>query len=78
MKQPDTQELNRHIGQLFSESLKVSNPVQMLHIIREKMNARGYQCFDKGDILQELGQLQSIMGKLNNEMLRIHELLKQS
>jgi len=78
MKQPDTKELNRHIGQLFSESLKASNPVQMLHLIREKMNARGYQYFDKEDILQELGQLQHIIGNLNSEMLHIHDLLKQS
>ncbi|MFZ4863243.1 hypothetical protein ACL9RF_13785 [Sphingobacterium sp. Mn56C] len=77
MKQPDTQELNRHIGQLFSESLKVSSPVQMLHTIREKMNARGYQYFDKEDILNELGQLQRIMGALNSEMLHIYELLKK-
>lgn len=72
-----TEELNRHIGQLFSQSLKVSSPVQMLHLIREKMNTRGYQSFDKEDILCELGQLQKIMGKLNGEMLRIHDLLKQ-
>jgi hypothetical protein len=71
-------ELHRYIGQLFSESLKVNQPVQMLHIIREKMNARGYQGFDKEDILQELGQLQSIINRLNSEMLRIHDLLKQS
>jgi len=69
--------LNRHMGQLFSESLKVSNPVQMLHIIREKMNARGYQCFDKEDILNELGQLQRIVGELHSKMLCIHDLLKQ-
>lgn len=77
MKQPDITELNRYLGQLFSESLKVSNPVQMLHLIREKVNARGYQPFDREDILQELGQLQRTMGRLNSEMLRIHDLLKQ-
>lgn len=71
------EELSHHLGQLFSESLKVSSPVQMLHIIREKVNARGYQSFDKGDILQELGQLQHILAKLNSEMLHIHDLLKQ-
>ena len=42
-------ELQRYIGQLFSESLKISSPIQMLHIIREKMNTRGYQSFDKAD-----------------------------
>lgn len=72
------QHLNTEIGQLFSQSLKLSSPIQMLHAIREKMNARGYQHFDKEDILLELGQLQHIMGELNSEMLRIHDLLKQS
>lgn len=76
-KEPDTHKLHRHIGQLFSESLKVNGPVQMLHIIREKMNARGYQNFDKEDILCELGQLQRITGQLNSEMLHIYDLLKQ-
>jgi uncharacterized Rmd1/YagE family protein len=77
MKKTDTQQLQQHIGQLFSESLKVSSPVQMLHLIREKMNARGYRSFDREDILQELGRLQHLMGKVNSEMLRIHDLLKQ-
>jgi hypothetical protein len=74
---PDTEELNRYMGQLFSQSLKVSSPVQMLHTIREKITARGYQSFDKEDILNELGQLQSIMGKLHGEMLRIHDILQK-
>lgn len=77
MKKPDTQELTGYLGQLFSQSLRVSNPVQTLHTIREKLHARGYQHFDKEDILCELGQLQRIMGELNSEMLRIHDLLKQ-
>ncbi len=74
----NTEDLNKYIGQLFSESLKVSIPVQMLHMIREKINARGYQHFDKEDILCEMGQLQRIMGQLHTEMLRIDDLLKQS
>jgi hypothetical protein len=74
----NTQALQQHIGRLFSESLKLSNPVGMLHLIREKVNARGYQPFDKEDILQELGQLQHIMGKLHGELLHIHDLLKQA
>jgi hypothetical protein len=72
-----TEELNRYIGQLFTESLKISSPVGMLHTIREKLNTRGYQSYDKEDILLELGHLQKIMGQLNSEMLRIHDLLKQ-
>ncbi len=75
MKKPE--ELNKSIGRLFSESLKVSSPVGMLHIIREKINERGYQHYDKEDILCELGRLEHIMGELHGEMLRIDDLLKQ-
>lgn len=76
MNQTHTQALQKHLGRLFSESLKVSHPVAMLHLIREKMNARSCQRFDQEDILQELGQLQHNLRELNSEMLRIHELLK--
>ncbi len=72
-----TNELHKHIGALFSESLKVSSPVQMLHTIREKINTRGYQHFDKEEILDELGQLQKIMGRLNSEMLQLRRFCKQ-
>ena len=67
---PDLQQLNKHIDKLFIESLKVSSPIHMVYLIREKMNDRGYQQPDKGDILSELGQLQRTMGKLNSEMLK--------
>ena len=77
MNTENTQKLHDRLGQLFSESLKVSNPLGMLHLTREKMGARGYQRFDKEDILQELGQLQRIIGQLNSQMLSIYELLKK-
>lgn len=70
-------ELNKCIGTLFSTSLKLSNPISQLHLIREKITARGYQSFDKEDIMSELGRLQHIAGELHGEMLRIHDLLKQ-
>jgi hypothetical protein len=70
-------QLNQQIGQLFSQSLKISSPIQMLHIIREKINYRDYQPFDKEDILNELGQLQKIMAQIHNNMLQIDEILKQ-
>jgi hypothetical protein len=70
-------ELNKHIGALFSVSLKITGPVSQLHLIREKMAARGYQPFDKADIMSELGSLQHIAGELHGEMLRIHDLLKK-
>lgn len=77
-KQPSTtQQLNTCIGQLFSQSLKLSRPVESLHSIREKIQARGYQAFDKADILGELGQLQKLLSQLNSHMLQIDDLLKQ-
>lgn len=77
MNKPDLQELNKHIDKLFIESLKVSSPMHMVYLIRAKMNKRGLQQPDKGDILSELGQLQRTMGRINSEMLAIHDLLKK-
>jgi hypothetical protein len=75
MKTPD--ELNRHIGMMFIHSFRISSPIGMLHVIREKIGERGYQNFDTGDILKELGLLQKIMTDINNEMLQIHNLIKK-
>ena len=74
----NTTELTRHLGELFNSSLKVSAPLQMLHVIREKLSARGYREFDKASILKEMGRLQKIMGDLHSEMLEIDELLRKS
>jgi hypothetical protein len=70
-------ELHRRIGSLFGVSLKIASPVSQLHLIREKIAARGYQPFDKEDIMGELGKLQHIAGELHSEMLRIDDLLKK-
>lgn len=70
-------ELNQRIGSLFSVSLKIASPVSQLHLIGEKIAARGYQSFDKEDIMGELGKLQRIAGELHWEMLRIDDLLKK-
>lgn len=77
MKENPTQ-LKKNLGQLFIHSLKISSPLSQLQIIREKIESRGYQSFDKSDILSELGSLQQIMRELNNTMLIIHDQLKQS
>jgi hypothetical protein len=73
-----TTEIKKHLGQLFLKSLNISSPLCQLQIIREKLEARGLQSFDKEDILGELGSIQHTMRELNSEMLRIHDLLKQS
>lgn len=67
----------QHIGNLIAVSFRLTNPLSQLHLMREKISARGYQSFDKADIMDELGRLQHITGELHGEMLRIHDLLKQ-
>ncbi len=71
-----TKELNQQISQLLSESLKLMTPVQMLNTIREKVEHRGLQPFDKADILNELGSLQQRLGKLHSQMVSIHDTLE--
>ena len=70
--------LSQHIGSLMMISFKITNPVSQLHMIREKIMVRGYQSFDKSDIIDELGRLQHIEGELHAEMLRIHDLLTKT
>jgi len=72
-----TTELKKHLGQLFIRSLALSHPLYLLQNIREKLETRKLQNFDKEDILGELGSIQHTMRELNSEMLRIHDLLKQ-
>lgn len=77
MKPEDQQRLERYLGQLFSESLGVSQPVAMLHIIREKLSDGGYQSFYKPEIVDELGRLQHCLHQVHQRMLSIAELLKE-
>ena len=71
------QRLSQHIGNLISIGFRLSNPMSQLLLIREKISVRGYQFFDKPDIMDELGRLQHIAGELHSEMLHIQDLLKQ-
>lgn len=71
-----TKTLNQQISQLLSESLKVLSPVQSLNTIREKVEQRGLQAFDKQDILSELGALENTLGKLHRRMVQIHDTLE--
>jgi len=73
-----TTELKKHLSKLFEQSLRISSPLYQLEMIRQKLEARSLQSFDKEDILGELGSIQHTMNLLNSEMLRIHDLLKQS
>lgn len=75
--QEKTTQLKKHLGQLFLKSMNLFARLYQLQIIREKIEARKLQSFDKEDILNELGSIQHSMRELNSEMLRVHDLLKQ-
>ncbi|MBX9853171.1 MAG: hypothetical protein K2X86_15615 [Cytophagaceae bacterium] len=72
-----TTELKKHLSKLFEKSLRISAPLHMLEMTRQKLEERSLQSFDKEDILNELGSIQHTMRELNSEMLRIHDLLKK-
>ncbi|MEM9337250.1 MAG: hypothetical protein AAGA66_00865 [Bacteroidota bacterium] len=77
MKEESTDALSSHLGRLFSDSLRIHDPVSMLHLIREKIHATSYKPFYKQEILDELGRLQRLTRELNSDMLRIFELLQK-
>jgi hypothetical protein len=69
--------LKKYLGQLFMQSLNQSDPLYHLELMRQKLEGRSFQDFDKEDILSMLGKLQQCQGRVHSEMLRIHDLLKQ-
>lgn len=77
MSQPEiTEALQRELGRLFLESLKISSSLYQVHLIREKLSQRGYQAFDREDILEEMAGIQQVIGNLSGRMLQIYGLLK--
>ncbi len=71
------QTIAKQLDILFSQSLDIPRPVQTLHTIREKIQARGYQQQDKEEILQGMGQLQYLMKQLHNTMHSINDQLNK-
>lgn len=69
--------VSQHMGALMAISFKLANPLSQLHLIREKISARGLKPFDKQDIMDELGRLQRVAAELHGEMVEICDLLKQ-
>ncbi len=71
------QNVSQSIGSLITTSFKLSNPLSQLNQMREKILVRGYQSFDKPDIMDELGRLQHITGEIHVALLKIHDVLNQ-
>ena len=75
---PDTStQIQRELAQLFYESLGLSTPLQQLHLIREKIQVRGLQSFDGGDLASVMGQLQQVLLELNRRLLTVHDLIEK-
>lgn len=68
-------DISQNIGRLMETSFKLHSPICQLHLIREKINARGYKPFDKVDIMGELGSVQHLAGELHERMLKIYDLI---
>ena len=76
MNKVTTTQLTKQLSQLFMQRLKLSDPIYMLHILREKLTERSYQHFDKEDMMNELGRIECLTNALNKEMLIIYDLLQ--
>jgi len=77
MNTTPSERLHDYLGRLFTRSFGVSSPLEMLYLIREKLQADDEPSVYKQEILDELGRLQRLSRELNSEMLRIYEFLQQ-
>jgi hypothetical protein len=73
-KQPD--QLLFYLSALAQEHYKLSNDLYMLEVVRQKIENRGYQAFDKSDIMDELGKLQGRLNAMHGRLVNIADTLK--
>lgn len=64
------------LSSLNQEHFKLCNDLYMLEIVRQKIENRGYQAFDKSDIMAELGKLQSRLYDMHGKLVNIADTLK--
>ena len=74
-KEPN--QLLYHLSALNQEHFKLCNDLYMLEVVRQKIENRGYQNFDKGDIMDELGKLQGRLNDLHGKLVNIADTLKE-
>lgn len=65
-KEPN--QLFYHLSALNQEYFKLCNDLYMLEVVRQKIENRGYQAFDKSDIMDELGKLQGKLKVLHGKL----------
>jgi regulator of replication initiation timing len=65
-----------NLSALNQEHFKLCNDLYMLEVVRQKIENRGYQHFDRQDILDELGKLQGRLNTLHGKLVSIADTLK--
>lgn len=72
----EPQQLLYNLSALNQEHFKLCNDLYMLEVVRQKIENRGYQHFDKQDIMDELGKLQGRLNALHGKLVSIADTLK--
>lgn len=72
----ESNKLLYHLSALAQEHYKLSSDLYMLEIVRQKIEGRGLQHFDKDDILGELGKVQGRLNTLHGKLVSIADTLK--
>lgn len=72
----ETSQLLFNLSALNQEHFKLCNDLYMIEVIRQKIENRGYQNFDKSDIMDELGKLQGRLNALHGSLVNIADTLK--
>lgn len=73
-KAPD--KLLYNLSALSQEHYKLCNDLYMLEVVRQKIEGRGLQVFDKDDIMGELGKVQSRLNTMHGKLVNIADTLK--
>lgn len=73
-KAPD--QLLYNLSCLVQEHYKLCSDLYMLEVVRQKIEGRGLQVFDRDDIMGELGKVQSRLNAMHGKLVSIADTLK--
>lgn len=71
-----TPSLTCELNMLLTCSLSLSSPLQSMHVLRQKIEQRGYRAFDREDLRLEMGSLERRLEDMHGSLLRLDALLK--
>lgn len=81
-KEPNAKGMHPHqllfyLSALNQEHFKLCSDLYMIEVVRQKIEKRGYQGFDKSDIMDELGRMQSRLNSMHGKLSDIADALKK-